>query len=535
MSQRKSTLINGFAILSIAGVLSKVIGMFFRIYMNRLIGLDGMGVYQTVYPAYNWLLTISIAGIPVAISRMVSESIAVGRHKEARALLKSAFTLLSIVGLALTLLLIAVSGPLAQWVKEPEAAIGYIAIAPAILIVSLMSVLRGYMQGRSNMTPTAVSQVIEQFAKVIFAMPLAVIGSNYGIAYASAGALLGITIGEGLALLYMAIVYRKKRKAFLKAETSDTFAPSASKDLAKKIVRLAIPITIGSMIVPLSTLIDSAMIRRRLDFAGFGADQARVMYSALTNNAIPLINIPTVFATAVCIGLVPLISAARVEKRTQDMHETSQLGLRLGSLIGFPCSVGMSMLATPITRLIYGNAFTPDEIILCGEILALSALTILFFTQVQATTGILQGAGWHKVPMYSLVAGVAVKVLLNYVLIAIPSVNIYGAPIASLACYAISMLINLVWIVRKTGLKINWGSVLFRPAGATAGMAVAVLLAMRVLDMQSRVSAILAIALGVLVYVVLAFLMGAIRRDDLEQIPGGKKFEKLLIKLRVFR
>ena len=534
MSQKKTTLVSGVAILSIAGLISKVIGMFFRIPLANLIGLDGIGVYQTVYPAYTLLLTLSTAGVPVAISRMVAERVTLGRHREARALLQTALWVLFGVGLALTLGLVAISGMLATWVGDPEAAIGYIAIAPSIMIVSVMSALRGYMQGRSNMRPTAISQLIEQLGKVVVALPLAALGLRYGLAYASAGALVGISIAEAVALLYMALIYRSKRRLFAVDEATDSHAASSRKELLKQIIVIAIPITIGSLVVPLSGFVDSAMIRQRLFVAGIGEEQARILYGALSGNAVSLANLPTVLATAVCMGLVPLISAARVEKRKEDMWESSQLGLRLGSLIGLPCTIGMSLLATPIIHLLYA-AYTPAEVALSGEILSLSALTIFFFSQVQATTGILQGAGLQKIPMYSLALGVGFKIVLNYILIAIPSLNIYGAPIASLTCYGVSLAVNLVFIMRRTGLRVHWGQVLVRPAGATLGMAAAVWLCMQVLDMNSRVNTLLAIFAGVAVYGVLVFALGALRREDMEAIPGGRKIEKLMMKLRVWK
>jgi stage V sporulation protein B len=258
------------------------------------------------------------------------------------------------------------------------------------------------------------------------------------------------------------------------------------------------------------------------------------MFGALSGSAVSLVNIPTVFATAVCIGLVPVISAARVERRADDMRKTSQLGLRLGSLIGFPCAVGMSLLATPIIRLLV-SSFSAEDIALSGKILSISALSIFFFTQVQATTGILQGAGLHKIPMYSLAVGVVCKIALNFILIGIPSVNIYGAPVASIVCYGVSMIINLLWISRRMGIRTDWGGVLLRPLGATAGLAVAVLLATHVLDMGRRLNTLVAIAIGAAVYVALLFALRALTPEDMAQIPGGQRLERLLRKLRVWR
>ncbi len=534
MSQKKNTLVGGFAILSVVGILSKVIGIFFQVPLTNLIDVDGQGIFQKVYPTYTWLLAISTAGIPVAISRLVAESVALGRHRQAKSLLKTALILLVAIGTGLMLLLIAVADPLARLVGDPEAALGYRMIAPAVLAVSVMSVFRGYMQGRSRMTPTAVSQLVEQVAKAAISLPLAKYGLQFGLAQAAGYALLGVTIAETIAMLFMLIVYMTRRRDFAGAEKGDSIVPPGFRPLSKRLIAIAVPITIGSMIVPLALQIDSAMLTNILLGIGYTQDEARVMFGALNGVVSSMINVPTVFATAVCIGLVPIVSAARVENRRGDMAQASLLGMRLGSLIGMPCAVGMSMLALPILRLLY-TKIAPDKLQLSADILTISALSVFFFTMVQATTGILQGAGLHKVPMMSLVAGVLCKVALNLLLVSIPSVNIFGAPVASIACYSVSMAVNTLWILRKVGFRMRWGDVFLRPAAATAGMAGAVFLMTRALNMERRITVLPVILVAALVYVTLLFAFKALRREDMAQIPGGRKIERLLQKLRVWR
>lgn len=534
MKEKKTTLVGGVAVLGIAGLLSKVIGMFFRIPLTNLIGSGGLGIYQAVYPTYSLLLTLSTAGIPVAISRMVAESVTLGRHKNAKAILVVALRLLVAIGLLFTLLVLLLNKTLAARMGDPEAAVGFVAIAPAVLLVTVMSAFRGFLQGHSDMKPTAISQLIEQLAKVALSLPLAVAGLRRGVAFAAAGALLGITLGEGMALVFMAFAYLRSKKRYQRETDEDETPPEGGRALARRLVQIAVPITIGSSIVPLAGYIDSAMIRLRLMAAGFPLETARSLYGLLSGSAISLINVPTVLATAVCIGLVPAISAARIRRDRVEMRQTSLLGLRLGSLIGFPCGVGMSMLSLEIIRLLY-PLLPADEIAVTGKILSLSALTIFFFTQVQATTGILQGAGLQRIPMFSLVAGVCCKVALNYVLIAIPSINIYGAPLASITCYAVSMAINFWWVIRKVGVRMDWGAVLLRPAAATAGMALTVQGYRMLTGMTRRLDAVVAVALGGLVYLALIFALGALKRDDMEMIPGGRKMERLLTRLRLWK
>lgn len=533
-SKKRSAFVGGVAILGIAGVVAKVIGMLFRIPLGNMLGTDGMGIYQTVYPVYTLLLTISAAGIPVAISRLVSENVAAQRHRQARAVLRASLIVLAIAGALLTVLMITLSGVLSHVLEDDAARLGFIAIAPSILIVSVMSAFRGYLQGRNQMTPTAISQVIEQVAKVAISLPLASLGMQTGLAEAAAGALLGITIGEGLALAYMAIVYAYRRRGLVKIEAEDPVPPSPLRTLMRQIIAIAVPITIGSMVVPLSGFIDLPMVRLRLMDIGMDAEAARSLYGLYSGHVLSLVNVPTVLATAVCIGLVPEIARARTEKRQGDMLETSRLGLRLASLISLPFTAGVALLGAPLLNLLY-SGLPAETLQVGGLLLTISAVTIFLFTQVQASTGILQGAGHHKVPMYSLIVGVVLKVILNYVLIGMPQVGINGAAIASIACYAVSMVINLVYMVRKLGMKFDWGAVVIRPAIATAGMSAAVLLVTQVLDVMQRRNTLLAVLVGGIVYVVLLFVTGSLRREDMAQIPGGGRVEALLVKLHVWR
>lgn len=536
MSQStKKTLINGVAILSFAGILSKVIGMLFRLPLGNLLQPAGYGIYMGVYPTYTVLLSISTAGIPVAISRLVSENVTLRRFRQARSVLRTSLILLACIGAVLTVVMIVMARPFAIRTGDERTTIGFIVLAPSILLVSIMSALRGYMQGRNNMVPTAISQIIEQVGKVLVALPLARLGMQDGnVIYGAAGALLGITISEACALVFMAIMYMRKHGAYTRELAADTMQPASSGTLARQLVRIAIPVTLGSMIVPLAGFIDSATIRVRLQMAGFSVEYANELYGMLTGHSLSLVNVPTALATAICLGLIPIIAAARVDNRMDDMRGASKLGLRLGSLLGFPCAAGMSLLSTEIIRLLY-PAMTASHMEITGNILSISALTIFFFTQVQASTGVLQGAGYHKIPVYSLVIGVVIKIMLNMTLVAIPQINVYGAPVASIACYAVSMVINFVFIVRRVGMPFDWGDIIVRPLLATLGMSAAVIVAKIALDLTSRFQTVLTIGLAVVVYCVLIFAIGALRREDMELMPGGGKIEKLMLKLRIWR
>ena len=526
MSQRQKSLIGGVSVLGLAGLICKVVGVLYRIPLAHLIDPMGMAVYHKVFPAYNLLLTISSAGIPVAISRMVSHYVTREEPDNARRVFRIALYLLCALGLITTVLLMAFSGSVASWQGTADAKAGYLCIAPSLFFVCAMSAYRGYMQGQRHMMPTAISQLIEQVGKVAVALPLAALGmAKGGFAWGAAGALLGSTIGEAAALLYM-MWQHKRKKASLDALTQrENVELLSGRSISRQLVLVAIPITLGACIVPLAGFIDSVMLTQLMEGAGMAKEDALIRYGAYAGPVLTLINVPTALAMAMSTNLVPSIaSGVAREDRAYVARETGT-GLRMASVIGFPCSIGMSILAQPILFLCYRGSYTAAQLNVAAELLQISSLTIVLFTVVQATSGILQGLGKQKIPMYTLLLGVGLKIALNYTLVRIPGVDIHGAPWASLLCYTASMIPNLYFICKHTDYRFDLMGAAVKPLLASLLMGGAVWAIWHFLfgdaENLSRFVLILGIALcvlvGVVIYALAAWKMGAVRREDL---PG---------------
>ncbi len=521
MSNKSKSIIGGMTVLGLAGVICKLVGVLYSIPLTWMIGTNGLGVYQAVFPAYNLLLTISSAGLPVAVSRLVARSLAKDDPRGAKNVFKTALLLLLGIGSVATILMLAGSGLLAKASDQPSSLLGFQVIAPCVVIVCALSAFRGFMQGQQNMVPTAVSQLIEQVGKVFLALPMAYFGSKLGIAYGAAGALLGTTIVEGVALLYMVILYLKKRSNFNGIPQLSNDLPENRSGIARQLMTISLPITIGACIVPLSQYIDSTMLVGRLMTTGMDELTAGSVYGLFSGTVIRIINIPTALALAVSMSLVPAISSAKaVNDNSAVVHQTD-LGMRFAFLIGLPCSVGMSVLAEPLMRFFYQGSISEEQLILGGQLLSMSGLTIVLFTVVQATTSVLQGLGKQRIPMYTLVAGVVCKIILNYVLIGMPSVNIHGAPIASLVCYTVSLVPNLWYMLRYTDSKMNWKGWLLRPGIATAAMGIAVF-ALRELLPFGRIIVIFEVAVGVIVFAAAALAVKAITKEDLRAFRRRK-------------
>ena len=513
-SDTGKSIAKGVSILSVAGILCKLLGLLFTVPLTRTIGSEGLGIYQSVYPTYNLLLTLSSAGLPVAVSRMVSAYLAKEDPRNAHRVFKTAIWLLTGIGCVCMLFMLAGNGLLTAWVQEPRAALGFRAIAPCLAIVCALSAFRGFMQGQQNMHPTALSQIVEQLGKLAFSLPLAIWGTKHSLALGAAGALLGITLSEACATLVVAVFYFRRRSVFAAIpQLSD--APAATpRALAGQLFLISVPITISACIVPLAQFVDSVMMVPRMMASGLTNEVARSLYGVFSGLVIRLINMPTALALAVAMSLVPAVSAAQAVRDKAAMQKACDQGLRLAFLIGFPCSVGMSVLARQVFGFLYYESLAPDQFQTGWELLTVSSLTVVLFTAVQATSAILQGLGKQKIPMYTLIAGVSCKILMNYIIVGIPGVNIHGGPFASIVCYTVSLVPNLYFVCKYAEIRFNAKEWILKPAFSALIMAV-VVWGLRSLLPFHRLTTILEVAVGVGVYLLAAIRIKAMNTADL--------------------
>ena len=354
----KKSFVKGAVVLGAAGLLVKVIGAFYRIPLTRIIGESGMGLYQLAYPIYSYLLVISTAGLPTAISRMVAEQVTLGNEEGARRVFRVSFQILFVIGLALSLFLWFGSSWIATLLGDGLAALSVQYIAPALFFVSLMSAFRGYFQGMQTMGPTAVSQVVEQIGKLIIGLYLAsawmtsfsIVSPESGIANGAAGAMMGVTLSEVAAVILLVGVYmrhRSKEKKKLQKEEcgiEQTFAPMSFGSIAKQLARIAVPVTIGASIMPLVGMIDAVLINNKLTSIGFSIGEARSLYGLLTGVVNTLVNMPAVLTIALAMSLVPAIAESRTLKDTVGVRAKAGTGLKLAMLVGLPCGAGLRCL-----------------------------------------------------------------------------------------------------------------------------------------------------------------------------------------------
>ncbi len=519
MSQTGKSIAKGVSVLSIAGILCKLIGLLFTVPLTRIIGSEGLGIYQSVYPTYNLLLTLSSAGLPVAVSRMVSHYLAKEDPRNAHRVFKIALWVLTGIGSLFMFLMLVGNGALTLWVREPRAASGFIAIAPCLALVCALSAFRGFMQGQQNMKPTALSQIVEQAAKVLFSLPLAYWGARRSLADGAAGALLGITLSEACATLLIAIIYFRNKKFFSLLPQKAPDSSIRVGKLASQLFIISIPITISACIVPLAQFVDSVMMVPRMIDSGLTNETARSLYGVFSGLVIRLINMPTALALAIAMSLVPAVSASQAVHDEEGTRQACDQGLKLAFLIGFPCSIGMSVLAKQIFGFLYLESLQPDHFRTGWELLTISSLTIVLFTVVQATSGILQGLGKQRIPMYTLIAGVTCKIVMNYILVGIPGINIHGGPYASLICYTVSMIPNLYFVCRYAHLKFNYRDWVFKP-GLSALLMGLVVWILKTFLPTNRLFTLIEVMAGIAVYILVSYKLGVVSQREISYLKS---------------
>ncbi len=539
-STKKTAFVKGAAILTIAGLICKVIGVLIRIFAVRFITEDGMYFYEKVFPVYSWLLIIASSGIPTAISRMVAERAAVGNYNGAKRVFHRSLLLLLLIGVVTSAFMFFGAGWIGREVLNAEEGIEYslMALAPALLFVSLICAYRGYLQGLQRMTGTSVSQLAEQVFKFIFGLILASYlfrkyeGTGFQYAAGAAGLLLGVTISEALALVVMVIFYLRTRGQY-KALIED---PDPHGKVIGPMLVIAIPITLGASILPIANMLDSFMIEDLLMKAGFTQQAAKLNYTSLCTYVRSVINLPATLTVGVAMSIVPAISAARTRQDRSDVQHLSLLSLKIAMAIGIPCAVGLSVLAGPIIKLLYmrGDPKFWDALAIAEPLMRVAAFTVVFISLVQTATGALQGAGRHRLPMYFLLIGGLTKVAVNFIFIPMEKVNILGAVISNLACFGIAGILDTIALLRITKAKINILDTFVKPTLASALMSGAAwgtnALLSRLSLFQSgimaRIPAVIAILVAIVVYLLFMVLFAIFTKDELAYIPGGRKLAR---------
>lgn len=534
MTNKGNKFIKGAAVLGIAGIVIKLLGAVLRIPLTNLIGDAGMSYYGFAYTIYGALLVLSTAGIPVAISRMVSERIAVGEYKNAHKVFKVASAMLFAIGLLSFAICYLGGEAITKFLGNPDAAMAVKAISPALLFVPIFSAFRGYFQGRQNMNPTAISEITEQLVRVIVGLLLAWMFLDKGLKEAAAGASFGASAGSIAGLGIIVVIYFFNRKTIHRKIDLNNQHVEETAVILRKIVSIAVPIIIGSEIMPMMTLIDTGIIMTRLQATGWSYEEANSLYGLLSGFCNSLIAFPQVFTQAVAVSLVPAIAAAFKVKDIHGPHgvqESIRLGYRTTMIMAFPCAFGIFSLAEPIMLLLYPAQ--KASAIAAVPTLMIMAISVIFLAITQTSVGVLQSIGKQMVPVVNLAVGCVGKVIVTFILVGIPAFNIKGAAIGTMIAYVVALILNNRAVKKYTGTTFDYNLTYLRPciaAGLMGVCAFAVHKLVMAVTAHNSIATLAGIMTGVIVYGVLIFALKAISLEEVETMPGGTKLAKILRK-----
>lgn len=540
MAGQRQNFLRGALSLSIATAAVKIIGALYKIPIQNLLGADGSSLYNVAYTIYTFLFVLATAGLPVAISKMVSESVTAGRE-DAERIFSVAFSLFLFIGTAGALVMLLFADQIAAAMNAKEAAWAIRAISPSIFLIVFISPFRGYYQGHEDMKPTAVSQVLEALGKLVFGTGLTFVVLNVIIpadgtaenriarnTYGSAAAILGVSVGILLSAIYL--MSRSRKLGLLRERNVSSSARPRGKIL-REMVSVAIPITLGSAVLSITNLIDSGLTRGLLvSGAGFSEAQRDLYHGAYTW-AVTLYTLPSSFVITLAVSLLPAIAAYRVRKDHQGVIRTTRSAIRVTSLLGMPAGVGFFCLSEPILNLLYGRS---EEGIKACEIAApllqTLGIAVIFVCIVTVTNSVLQSLGMVYIPIVTMAIGSASKLICTYVLVGNPKFHINGAPVGTLICFGLIAVLNLAVVMRATGAGISLLSEMGKPLIAATGMGVIALGCYYFIShfLGAKIGIILAIGAGVLAYVVLLVLIRGIPKRDIDLLPGGAKLAKIL-------
>lgn len=527
----------GVMALMFSQVLIKILGLVYKWYLTNREGFgdEGNAIYSAGFSIYALLLTISSTGVPNAVARLVSQHTAKGDYRGAHRVFKIALGTFAIVGLIGTLLLFFGAHYIANvWLAIPEAELTLVALSPAIFFVAIICVFRGYFNGRENMKATANSQTIEQLFKTIFTVlvvEIVAICSGVNTNLMAAGANLATTLATVGSFFYLYIFYKMRREDLSKEiVSSQNYETKSIWKTVKNILSVSVPMSLSSILTSINRNIDSFTVKRGLQTFLTEGDALK-QYGILSGKVDTLVSLPLSFNIAFATALVPAITTAKTKGDMKTATKRVSFSLLVTMLIGLPCMIGMMIFAQPILNLLFPNA--PEG----AFIFQISALTIIFTVLEQTVNGALQGLGKIMIPAIALTIGVAVKFILNLVLVPIPEIGAAGAAFATVACHVIAFFIGFNVLRANMKLDLTFSKFIMKPLLATIMMGIcsyAVYFLMGGIE-SGKIATIISILIAIVVYTIAVLVLKIFTKEEIFMIPYGQKLYKILEKFGIYK
>lgn len=553
MKRKESSFLVEASIISLSNFVVKIIGVLYKIPLSNLLQ-NGMEAFTAAYSVYAMLYMISTAGLPVATSRMVAASAKKGRPNEVKRIFKLCLCLFGIIGFVFALAMFIFAEDIATLSKHENSVYAMRVIAPTLFTICIVSAIRGYMQGLRNMVPTAVSQFIEAFFKLTIGLGLAYWSNQRGDSPAvqAAYAILGITVGIALGMIYL-IIYKKFSKRQY-VECLDDGSES-TRNLTKKLVLIALPITVTSSALYLCNFIDTLVIKNALIKSGLTEVSAAGFYTAYTTLSSSIAELlPSTFVFPIAISILPAISGALAAKNENEAKGYIHSSLRITGLIALPCAALLFVLARPAIAMLYGSNWGKTDLVfsngtvitpvdMAANALSILAIGVIFISLLSTTNALLQAIGKSYYPMISVCSGVVVLIALEFITVSNSNIGIYGAPVSSLACYITAYSLNVVFL-KKCGISNVSPIRLFaKPAFAAlcaGGATVGVYYVLRIFiegDGRPENMFFLVISgiIGVIAYAIVLLLIKGITVAEIKLLPFGERIARILQNKRLIR
>ncbi len=582
--RKKQSLLNGALVLVMATAFVEIIGVLYKIPLTELIGTMGRGYTGVAYNIYIPIYNISMAGLPVAISKLVSQSVAEGHFNNVKKIFKIAFRLFFVTGLVGTVILLIIAYPFVKSMNAMSSLPSVLLIAPAVFVCCVMATYRGYYSGLRNQTPSAISQMFEVIGKLAFGLGLAFVVQKHGIdwfnkglpvfgtecatyqdavmaltPYAAAASIFGVTMGAVASLVFLVIRHKIVGDKITAEEIAQSPAADTGKNIAKMLLTIAFPVVISTLVMNITNLIDTWSIQARLLSAIENNlpvitkmyNEAFVQTSPMTNVqikdylygayeiALDFRNLVPTITTTLGMSAIPVLSEAWTLKNKLMIRSSIESVMRIAMLISLPCGIGMAVLSEDLLHLVYGSS---DSITITASIMALYGCFVFIMSAAQPLINMLQAIGRPDIPMKSVSCAAVVKVLVNFILVGIPQINIKGAVIGNFCFYLMTVAINLTALSKQTGVRVNVKSVFLKPlicasmcgvsAWAVSGLGKNFIPAF---ELNTRiatetVAAVFAIFAAVVVYAVALLFTRTLVSEDIKMLPKGEKICKVLEK-----
>lgn len=538
-SKKRGSFVKQAAILASAGILVRFLGFVYRLPLTNMLGDKGNGIYGTGYYIYTFLLILSSAGLPAAISKLVSERLALRQYRNAHRVFQTALMLSVTLGIIFAVVMALTARQAAAFVKTPDSYYAILTLCPTLVIVAIMSVYRGYFQGMNTMVPTAISQIVEQIFNAFFSVYLAYVflrihipeGAQKNIPLGAAGGTMGTGIGAAAGLIVVLISYISIRPYLVRrAKLCRQQEEESRKLLLGKIFKTAWPIIVGTAVFSITNLIDLGMVMHILTASGYSETEAMVLYGQLSGKYVTLTTLPVAISSAIATAVLPSIAASNRLNDHKQVKRKMNLTMRISMIISIPAAVGIGVLGPQIIAMLFPSASDG------GILLTVGAVSIIFLALCQTATGILQGIGHIQVPVVGALLGAVMKVILNAVLIPIPALNVIGAVLSTTGCYLVASVFDVWMLSRITKVRFDLKRILLKPVLGSIVMGAAALgvyYGLYTFLPYNTLCTLVAIVIAMFVYGIVMLLIRGIQKEDLESIPMGGRLIRLCEKLHM--